>query len=137
MGLKKILGLEKWEPDRTREPPTKKEWPDHVVPLNSKKFDKFIDKYPLVVIDFWAAWCGPCKTLTPRFRQLSKMYKGKVAFGKVNVDSHRELSKRFHIMGIPNIFFFSYGEKIRNMNGVRNIDEYQREIDKILEKFDQ
>jgi thioredoxin len=135
MGLKDIFKLNKWEPDLSKTPPKKSDWPDHIISLNKKKFDNFIEKYPIVIVDFWAAWCGPCKTLTPRFRQLSKDYKGKVAFGKVNVDSERELAKRYKVLGIPNIIFFSYGVKIKNITGVRNIADYQNEIDIILDKF--
>jgi len=125
MGLKELFKLKKWEPNLSRPPPKKSDWPDHIISLNNKKFDKFIEKYPLILVDFWASWCGPCKTLTPKFRKLSKEYKGKVAFGKVNVDSERELAKRFHVLGIPNVIFFSYGEKVKNITGVRNITDYE------------
>jgi thioredoxin 1 len=136
MGLKDLFKFKKWSPDLKREAPGKSDWPDHIITLNHRKFDKFIDKYQVSVVDFWAAWCGPCKTLAPRIRQLSKMYKGKVAFGKVNVDSERELAKRFHILGIPNLIFFSYSEKITNITGVRPLPDIQKKIDEILEKFE-
>jgi thioredoxin len=123
-------------PNLTRTPPGKDEWPNHITSLNEKKFDKFIDKYPLTLVDFWASWCQPCKTLSPRLRQLAKQNKGKVAFAKVNVDSERNLAKRFHVMGIPKVIFFSYGEKISSITGVRPMDEYQKKIDEILVKFE-
>jgi thioredoxin-like negative regulator of GroEL len=64
-----------------------------------------------------------------------KNNKGEVAFAKVNVDSERNLAKRFHVMGIPKLIFFSYGEVVTSITGVRPVDEYQKEIDEILNKF--
>lgn len=136
MGFKDFFKFRSWVPDLTREPPPKREWPDHIISLNRKNFDKFIDKYPLSVVDFWAGWCKPCKTIAPRIRQLSKSYKGKVAFGKVNVDSESELSKRFHILGIPNLILFSYGQKVTSLTGVKQVDVYEKELEKILSKFE-
>ncbi len=135
MGLMDLFKLKKWQPDLDREPPPKNKYPDHIFTLSEKKFDKFINKYPISIVDFWAAWCQPCRTLTPRLRQLSKMYKGKVAFGKLNIDNNKQIAKRFHILGIPNIIFFSYGEKVTNLTGVKPINEIQDKIDEILEKF--
>ena len=136
MSLRDLFKFKKWQPDLTREPPTKKDWPEHIITLNLKKFDKFIDRYPLSVIDFWAPWCQPCKILGPRIRQLSKMYKGKVAFGKINIDDHKELSKRFHVMSIPNLILFSYGEKVTSIVGIRTIKDMQEKIEEILAKFE-
>jgi len=61
MGLLKIFGLKRWKPDLEHKPHDKKEWTDYVVALSSSKFDDFINKYPLSVVDFWAEWCTPCK----------------------------------------------------------------------------
>jgi len=135
MRLKNFFKFRKWEPDLSRKPPARSEWPDHIIALNGKKFDEFIRKYPLSIIDFWAPWCGPCKTIAPRIRQLSKEYKGQVAFGKVNIDNHKDIAKRFHVSGIPNLSFFSYGEKITNLTGVKPISDIQYEIEEILAKF--
>lgn len=136
MGLLKLFGLKRWKPDLEREPSPKKEWPDHVLTLSSSEFDNFINKYPVSIVDFWAPWCRPCKLIVPLIRQLSRRYKGKVAFGRLNIDQNRNLAKRYHVLAIPNLVFFSCGEKITNIAGVRSIKELQVKIDDILMKFE-
>jgi thioredoxin 1 len=135
MGFLDAFKLGGWQPDLEREPPPKQDWPSSVKTLNSKKFDKFINKYPLSIVDFWAPWCRPCHKLAPRIRQLSKEYKGRVAFGKLNVDEYKNVAQRYHLLSIPNLIFFSYGEKITNLSGVRSFNEIQKKIDDILLKF--
>ena len=107
------------------------------ITIDDSNFDRTVlqAKIP-VLVDFWAPWCGPCKTLAPRVRQLSKMFQGKVAFGKVNIDNYKELAKQFHILGIPNLVFFSYGEKVTNFMGIKPIKDIQEKIDELLSRFD-
>lgn len=135
MGLRELFGFKRWEPDLDRAPPPKEDWPDHVLTLNTNEFDKFITKYPLSVVDFWAPWCAPCKMIAPRIRQLSKTYKGRVAFGKLNISQNKGLTMRYHIHGIPNLVFFSYGEKVTNITGVCSTGAIKDKIDDILDRF--
>ncbi|MCD6237674.1 MAG: thioredoxin, partial [Thermoplasmata archaeon] len=69
------------------------EWPDYVISLDGKTFDEFIYRYPLSMVDFWAPWCGPCRVMLPRLRKLSKIYKGKVAFGRLNTQENQDIAK--------------------------------------------
>jgi len=110
------------------------EWPDHVVTLDGKKFDDFIQKYPLSLIDFWAPWCKPCKNMSPRLRRLSRVYKDKVAFGKLNIQQNNDIAKKYKILGIPHLIIFSYGKEIGSINGVRSIGYVKDTIDDILKK---
>ncbi len=86
-------------------------WPDHVLNLDGKNFIKFIEKYPLSIIDFWAPWCAPCRTMAPRLRRLSKIYKGKIAFGKLDTQKNQDIAEQYKIKGIPYLMFFRYGKK--------------------------
>ena len=111
-----------------------KEWPDHVVTLEGNNFKKFIEKYPLSIVDFWAPWCAPCRVIAPRIRRLSKIYKGKVAFGKLDTQKNQDIAKQYKIMGIPHLAFFSYGKKISSMTGVKSIGVIKSVIDDLLKK---
>lgn len=110
------------------------EWPDYVVTLDGKTFDEFIKKYPLSLVDFWAPWCAPCKAMAPRLRRLSKIYKGKVAFGKLNTQENQDIAKQYKVMGIPHLVFFRYGKKVASITGVRSIGEVKDTIDRLLKK---
>ena len=108
------------------------DWPDHVLTLDGDNFDEFIEKYPLSIVDFWAPWCAPCKIMSPRLRKLSKMYHGKVAFGRLNIVENEHIAKEYRITSIPNLIFFSYGRKIKSITGVKSVGEIKKVIDKML-----
>jgi len=102
--------------------------------LDGKNFSDFIQKYPLSVVDFWAPWCAPCKAMLPRLRRLSVIYKGKVAFGRLNTRENEAISKKYKIMGIPHFKFFSYGKKVASMTGVKSVGNIKGTINDLLKK---
>lgn len=128
------LDFFKRKKESAKKPLQSKEWPDHVVILEGKNFNDFIEKYPLSMVDFWAPWCAPCKTMLPRLRRLSVIYKGKVAFGKLNTQENEVISKKYKIMGIPHFKFFSYGKKVASMTGVKSVGDIKDTIDGLLKK---
>lgn len=115
---------------------SKKDYPDHVITLDSKKFNAFIEKYPLSVVDFWASWCAPCKAMAPRLRRLSKIYKGKVAFGKIDTQKNQDIAKKYKIQSIPHLLAFSYGKKVLSIAGLRSVGNLKKTIEEILQKID-
>ncbi len=72
-----------------------------------------------VLIDFWAAWCGPCRMLSPIVEELAGELSGKVKVGKVNVDEERELAAQFQIMSIPTLVVIKDGKITASAAGVR------------------
>ncbi len=72
-----------------------------------------------VLVDFWAAWCGPCRMLAPVVEQLAQEYADTVRFGKVNVDEQPELAEQFGISGIPTLLLFQSGRVIDRAVGVQ------------------
>ena len=80
--------------------------------LTDANFEEAIRKYPLLVVDFWAPWCGPCRMVSPVIEQLAYELAGKVVFGKLNVDENPILSNKFGIQSIPTIAVFKNGRPI-------------------------
>ncbi|MGC8936790.1 MAG: thioredoxin [Candidatus Methanomethylicaceae archaeon] len=103
------------------------------VELNDQTFDSFVstaDK--LVVVDFWASWCGPCMVMAPIFEQLAKKYEGKVIMAKVNVDENLEVPQRFGIYGIPTFVFFKNGKEVARVVGAVGASGLEAEIKKYM-----
>lgn len=123
-----------WKRGSDQRTPSVNDWPDYVVTLEGKNFNEFIQRYPLSLVDFWAPWCAPCKVIAPRIRRLSKIYKGKVAFGRLNTQKNEDVAKQYHIMGIPHLAFFRYGKKITSITGVRSVGDIKDTIDDLLKK---
>jgi thioredoxin 1 len=82
------------------------------VVLNDSNFTTEIAKYPVMLVDFWAPWCGPCRMVSPIIEQLAREYSGKVAFGKVNVDENQMVSASFGIQSIPTMMMFKNGKAV-------------------------
>ncbi len=80
--------------------------------LTDSNFASETAKYPLMLVDFWAPWCGPCRMVAPIIDQLAKEYAGKVIFGKVNVDENPAISNTFGIASIPTMMMFKGGKVI-------------------------
>jgi thioredoxin len=74
--------------------------------LTDSNFASEVTKYPIMLVDFWAPWCGPCRIVSPIIEQLSREYSGRVAFGKVNVDENQRIAASFGIQSIPTLMIF-------------------------------
>lgn len=98
--------------------------------LNNSNFDETI-KNGVVLVDFWATWCGPCKMLAPTIEELATEYKGRAVVGKVDVDENPDLAERFGIMSIPSVFVFVNGEVKEKLIGYR----LKAQIAEVLDKY--
>ena len=98
--------------------------------LNNNNFDEAI-KNGVVLVDFWATWCGPCKMLAPNVEEIAKEYEGRAVVGKVDVDENPDLAERFGIMSIPALFVFVNGEVKEKLIGYR----LKMQIAEVLDKY--
>lgn len=88
--------------------------------ITKKNFDELVlDSKVPVIVDFWAAWCGPCKMLGPVISEVAKESKGEYAVGKVNVDLEGELAQMFGVSSIPTVILFSGGKPAKKIIGYR------------------
>ena len=101
--------------------------------LNDSNFEETVKKYGLMVVDFWAPWCGPCLVVSPMIEELAKEYAGKVAFGKVNVDENSTTASKFGILSIPTIVFLKNGKEVDRIIGAVPKDYIKQKIEKHME----
>jgi len=94
--------------------------------------DEVLKAQGLVMIDFWAAWCGPCRMISPTVEELAKEYGAKLKVLKLNTDDNSEIASRYKIMGIPTIMFFKSGAKVDQIVGVVTKQQLKEKIDSFL-----
>ena len=87
-------------------------YPDSPVKVNDKEFEALVKKYPYVVVDCWAPWCGPCRMLAPTIEEMAKDHKGKVVYAKLHTDENIETAGKYRIMSIPTLLFFKDGKLV-------------------------
>jgi len=110
-------------------PKTEKISTENEIVLNSENFDEVVLKSDkLVMVDFWATWCRPCKMIAPSVSELAKQYEGKIVVGKVDVDQNQELSVKYKIEGIPAILFFKNGQLVDQIVGFVEKEELENKI---------
>ncbi|UCC92630.1 MAG: thioredoxin [Thermoplasmata archaeon] len=88
------------------------DWPSMPVEITDDNIEEMSGKYPHLVVDCWAEWCGPCRMLGPTIEELAGELQGKVVFGKLNTDFNRNLPRKYGIMSIPTILFYKDGEVV-------------------------
>lgn len=82
------------------------------VEINTSNFEEVLNTDKPVMIDFWAAWCGPCRMIAPLVDELSEEYKDKAVIAKVDVDSNQEIAMKYGVRNIPTILFIKNGEVV-------------------------
>lgn len=92
--------------------------PNKPIKTTDETIDKLINKYPVVVIDCWAPWCGPCRVMSPIIDELANEMQGKVVFLKLNTDENRVTASRYNVMSIPTLFLFRNGKLVDKSIGV-------------------
>lgn len=104
-----------------------------LIHLNEESFDTTMDSGKLMLVDFWATWCGPCRMLGPVIEELAEEYEGKdVVICKVDVDENPELTRRYGVMQVPTVLLLQDGEELAREIGVRPMEVYTELLDEQL-----
>lgn len=103
------------------------------ISLNESNFNKEImDTEELVLVDFFATWCGPCKMLSPIISEIANEYSNSVKVCKVNVDENQDLTLKYNIMSVPTLIFFKKGKVVKSSVGFCSKSELDSIIKDLL-----
>ena len=105
----------------------------NIIQVNNNNFVQEVENSELLIlVDFWAPWCGPCLAVGPILEQLASKYDGKLKIGKVNVDEESALASKFRVMSIPTLILFKSGKVVQQMVGLRSIQELEDMLKKAM-----
>ncbi|HHY47854.1 MAG TPA: thioredoxin [Firmicutes bacterium] len=108
-----------------------------IVPLTSGNFEaEVLDSRVPVLVDFWAPWCVPCRTLNPIVVSIANGLAGRLKVGQVNVDEYGNLATRYGVMSVPTLILFKEGEPVERIVGVVPGDELLNRINAILAEYE-
>ena len=93
------------------------EYPNKPVIVTDSTLDAALNQYPLLIVDCWAEWCGPCRMIGPIIDELAKELSGRAVFGKLNVDENMQTSNKFRISAIPSLLVFKNGKLLDKLVG--------------------
>jgi thioredoxin 1 len=101
--------------------------------INDENFEEIVLKSNLpVLVDFWAAWCGPCRMVGPIIDEISDDYSGKAIVGKVDIDSNQQYAAQFGVRNIPTVLIFKGGELVDRKVGVSSKNDYAAALDELI-----
>ncbi|MEM1540307.1 MAG: thioredoxin [Candidatus Bathyarchaeia archaeon] len=104
-----------------------------VIHITNSNFEEVVSKNPLVLIDFFADWCMPCRMMAPVIEELAREYAGKVLVGKLNVDENPAIADRFQVFSIPTLVIIEAGKEVDRIVGFVSKSQIEARLKKYLE----
>jgi len=95
----------------------RKNYPKNPVVVTNSDLDTVVKKYPIVIVDCWAAWCAPCRMVGPIIESLANRYAGMIVFAKLDVDQNKKIAVKYNIMSIPTLLVFKNGKNVDRIIG--------------------
>ena len=100
--------------------------------VTNENIKEVLASAPVVLVDFWAVWCGPCRALGPVIEEIASEFEGKIVVGKCNVDEAQDISMEYGIRSIPTVIFFKNGEPVDKTIGLVPKEEIVKRINSLL-----
>ena len=95
--------MEQLKKEQSKPAEPKVEYPNRPITLNDTTIDAAVSQYPLLIVDCWAEWCGPCRMIAPIIEEFVNEFGGRAVFGKLNVDENMQTSNKYRISAIPTL----------------------------------
>lgn len=102
------------------------------IEVTDADFDATLGGHPLVLVDFWAEWCAPCRMIAPILEELAREYEGKLLVAKLDVDENPKTAMRFRVMSIPTVILFKNGQPVEVLVGAQPKRNFEAKIQKHL-----
>tara|TARA_B100001123_G_scaffold59924_1_gene64757 strand:+ start:2132 stop:2458 length:327 start_codon:yes stop_codon:yes gene_type:complete len=100
--------------------------------ISDENFNQIIDENPVVVVDFWAEWCGPCRAMNPIIEELSLIYENKIVFAKLNVDKNPISPSKYGISSIPTFLIIKNGQVMNSIIGAITQELFEEKLNEYL-----
>ena len=100
--------------------------------ISDENFNQIIEENPIVVVDFWAEWCGPCRAMNPIIEELSLIYENKIVFAKLNVDKNPISPSKYGISSIPTFLIIKNGQVMNSIIGAITQELFEEKLNEYL-----
>ena len=87
--------------------------------LDTQSFERMLSENSMVMVDFWAVWCAPCRMVAPILEALAEDYAGKLVIGKISVDDYQDIASKYEVMSIPTMIIFKDGQEVERIVGAQ------------------
>jgi thioredoxin 1 len=107
--------------------------PDDILTVSDATFDETVGASDnVVLVDFWAEWCGPCKMIAPSLEEIATEQRGKLTIAKLNVDDNPDTARRYDVMSIPTLLVFKDGEPVKRLVGAKGKGQLLQDLDEYI-----